>query len=172
MKHNNTICNADFSKMNAKSIYNSRQISVSVAEILNAIFIWILNSNKLDGWFLVHKMKFKKYRAFIQVFKVFMERPWVNRELPCSLSELVRTRCFNVHFTNIKSNISLHFLYSHYENTPIQIYRTFHLQKLKIFKRKILSTIYVFSRNKKNNVYPCKPQFYYIKVGFKGFKII
>ena len=28
------------------------------------------------------------------------------------------------------------------------------------------------SRNKKNNAYPCKPQFYYIKVGFKGFKII
>ena len=27
------------------------------------------------------------------------------------------------------------------------------------------------SRNKKNNVYPCKPQFY-IKVGFKGVKII
>ena len=28
------------------------------------------------------------------------------------------------------------------------------------------------SRNKKNNVYPCKPHFYYIKVGFKGVKII
>ena len=28
------------------------------------------------------------------------------------------------------------------------------------------------SRNKKNNVYPFKPQFYYIKVGFKGVKII
>ena len=28
------------------------------------------------------------------------------------------------------------------------------------------------SRNKKNNVNPCKPQFYYIKVGFKGVKII
>ena len=27
-------------------------------------------------------------------------------------------------------------------------------------------------RNKKNNVYPCKSQFYYIKVGFKGVKII
>ena len=27
------------------------------------------------------------------------------------------------------------------------------------------------SRSKKNNVYPCKPQFYYIKVGFKGVKI-
>ena len=24
------------------------------------------------------------------------------------------------------------------------------------------------SRNKKNNVYPCNPQFYYIKVGLKG----
>ena len=29
-----------------------------------------------------------------------------------------------------------------------------------------------FSRNKKNNIYPCKPQFYYIKVGFKGVKIV
>ena len=27
------------------------------------------------------------------------------------------------------------------------------------------------SRNKKNNVYPYKLQFYYIKVGFKGVKI-
>ena len=29
----------------------------------------------------------------------------------------------------------------------------------------------VLSRNKKNNAYPCKPQFYYIKVGFNGVKI-
>ena len=28
------------------------------------------------------------------------------------------------------------------------------------------------SRNKKKNVYPCKPQFYYTKVGFKGVSII
>ena len=28
------------------------------------------------------------------------------------------------------------------------------------------------SRNKKNNVYPCKPQFYYIKVGLKGVRIL
>ena len=27
-----------------------------------------------------------------------------------------------------------------------------------------------FSRNMKNNVYSCKPKFYYIKVGFKGVK--
>ena len=28
------------------------------------------------------------------------------------------------------------------------------------------------SRNNENNVYPCKPQFYHIKVGFKGVNII
>ena len=28
------------------------------------------------------------------------------------------------------------------------------------------------SRNHKTNVYPCKPQFYHIKMGFKGVKII
>ena len=85
----------------------------------------------------------------------------------------------------------------HYENTPIQIYRKFHLQKLKIMKISDIFHIsaqnidcgyslerprrggsneypqYMFlSRNKKNNVYPCKPPFYYIKVGFKGVKII
>ena len=31
--------------------------------------------------------------------------------------------------------------------------------------------IMFLSRNKKNNVYPCKPQFYYIKVGFEGSKL-
>ena len=30
----------------------------------------------------------------------------------------------------------------------------------------------ILSRNKKNTVYPCKPQFYYIKVEFKGVNII
>ena len=28
------------------------------------------------------------------------------------------------------------------------------------------------SGNKKYNIYPCKPQFYHIKVGFEGVKII
>ena len=27
------------------------------------------------------------------------------------------------------------------------------------------------SINKKNNIYPCKPQFYYVKVGFKGVRL-
>ena len=86
----------------------------------------------------------------------------------------------------------------HYENTPIQICRNFHLQKLKNFQMKNSDIFHIsaqnidcgyslappwgssneypqsmfLSRNKKNNVYPCKPQFYYIKVGLKGVKII
>ena len=38
--------------------------------------------------------------------------------------------------------------------------------------RSMFSRSMFSSRNKKNNVYPCKPQFYYIKVGFKGVQII
>ena len=85
-------------------------------------------------------------------------------------------------------------LWSQYENIPIQIYSKFHLQKLIISDKKNKTDIFYISsqnidcvyslepprrggsneytqsmflsRNKKNNVYPCKPQFYCIKVGF------
>ena len=30
----------------------------------------------------------------------------------------------------------------------------------------------LLNRNKQINVYPCKPQFYYIRVGFKGVKTV
>ena len=87
----------------------------------------------------------------------------------------------------------------HYEKTYIQIYRKFHLQKPEIFQVKNSNIFHIssqnidcgyplepprrggsneypqsmfLSRNKKNNVCTCKPQFYYIKVGFKGIKII
>ena len=81
---------------------------------------------------------------------------------------------------------------SHYENTPIQIYWTFHHQKTESFQIKFYFFFFhisaqnidcgyslepprwggsndypqsmFLSRNKKNNVYPCKPQFYYIKL--------
>ena len=63
----------------------------------------------------------------------------------------------------------------HYENMPIQIYRKNHLQKQKIIGWKTRRggsnedpQSMFLSRNKKSNVYPCKPQFYYNKVGFKG----
>ena len=78
-----------------------------------------------------------------------------------------------------------------YENTPIQLYRkNFASKNLKFsdknsdnvqisalnidcgYSLERVPTIYVLSRNKKNNVYPCKPKFYYIKVRSKGVKII
>ena len=81
---------------------------------------------------------------------------------------------------------------------PIKIYWKFYHQKLKISEKKIWYFSYFCSKhkmwvlvrtasasgsneypqsmfsskNKENNVSPCKPQFYYIKVGFKGIKII
>ena len=82
---------------------------------------------------------------------------------------------------------------------PIQIYRKHLTPKIENFQIKIASIFLnsaqnidsgyslepprrggsneypqsiVLIRNKKNNVYPCKPQFYYIKVGFKGVKIL
>ena len=81
----------------------------------------------------------------------------------------------------------IHYVY--YENMPIQIYRKFHLQKLKISDKKTSDIFHIsaqnidcgyslepprrggsneysrsifLSRNKKNHIYPCKPLFYYI----------
>ena len=81
-------------------------------------------------------------------------------------------------------------LNSHYENTAIQIYKNSPTKKIEYFQIKTdifhISAQKVdcgyslleypksmfLSRKKKNNVYPCKPQFDYIKVGFKGISII
>ena len=94
-----------------------------------------------------------------------------------------------------------HILINHYEDTPIQIYWEFYHQKKKNenFQMKNSGSFHIsaqnvdcgyslepprrggsnqylqsmfFSRNLKINVYPCKPQFYYIKVGFEGVKTI
>ena len=80
---------------------------------------------------------------------------------------------------------------THQENAPIQINREF-LPKKKPDKNsdnchisaqnidcgysleppRRVPTIFVFEQKKEENVYPCKPQFYFIKMGFKGVKII
>ena len=96
------------------------------------------------------------------------------------------------------TNLTFRFII-HYENTPIQIYTENFTSKNWKFSDKKLYIFHIsaqnidcgyslelprrgspneypqsmfLSRNKKNKVYPCKPQFYYIKVGFKGVKII
>ena len=88
---------------------------------------------------------------------------------------------------------------NNYKNKPIQIYWTFYHPKNEKFRIKTRICFHIsaqnidcgysleplrrggsneypqstfLSRNKKNNVNPCKPQFYYINVGFKGVKFI
>ena len=89
--------------------------------------------------------------------------------------------------------------YSHYENTPIQVYWKFYHQEKETFQIKNSDIFHnpaqnidcgyslepprrggsneypqsmFFTKIRKNNVYPCKPQFYYIKMGMNGVKII
>ena len=64
---------------------------------------------------------------------------------------------------------------NHYENSPIQIYRKFHLQKLKIFRWKTrrggsngYSQSMFWAEIRKIMYTPVNP----VKVGFKGVKII
>ena len=88
---------------------------------------------------------------------------------------------------------------THYENTPIQIYGKFHLQKTEFFQIKNSNIFHISAQNidcgyslepprrggsneylqsmfyaviRKIMYTPVNPQFYYIKVGFKGVKII
>ena len=99
--------------------------------------------------------------------------------------------------------VSLHLLTvlfkNHYENTPIQINKQFHLQSLKFSDKKKTDVFHISAQNmdcgysleppqrggsneypqsmflskvKKNNAYRCKPLFYCIKVRLKGVKII
>ena len=76
----------------------------------------------------------------------------------------------------------------HYENTPMQYTAIFHGCKNDNFQMKNCDTFLIFAQNieavltsthnlcfrakmLKKNEYPCKPQFYYIKVGCKGVYI-
>ena len=107
------------------------------------------------------------------------------------LDNLFTSHTFYTQYNFNGSNIN-------YENTPIQIYRKFHLQKTENFQIKNSDIFHIsaqniecgywlepprqcgsneypqslfLSRNKKNNAYPCKPQFYYIKMRFKRSKL-
>ena len=73
----------------------------------------------------------------------------------------------------------------HYANMSVQYSAIFHGCKNDNFQMKIFDIFQMFaknidceypqsmfwSKNKKKYVYPCKPQFYYIKVGCKGVYI-
>ena len=124
---------------------------------------------------------------------------WLGRKTSTQTNKLIcpAITCSSLFLLSVPQE-RLCFVIVHYENTPIQIYWKFHHQKLN-FSGKNSEIFHIatqnidcgylleprwrggsneyqqfmfWSRNKKNNVYPCKLQFYYIKVGFKGVKII
>ena len=105
------------------------------------------------------------------------------------------TRGKNIRPSLVRCWVTWRWWVTHYENTPIQIYWEFYHQKLKKIQLKtsgsfLISVLNIdcgylleppwrggsneypqskfLSRNKKTNVYLCKPQFYCIRVGFKG----
>ena len=134
------------------------------------------------------KKKKKDIRNFLsENFHFFFVKFSIYLEITCFRNDNIRHQSINENYNTETSEC-------HYENKPIQIYWKFYHQTNESFQMKNskifhisaqnidcgysldtprrVPTIYVLSRNKKHNVYPCKPQFYYIKVGFKGVKII
>ena len=102
------------------------------------------------------------------------------------------------HIRGMRNMWKCTYVVCHYENTPIQIHWKFYHQKMTNFQIKYSDIFHIsaknihcgyslepprrggsneypqsmfLSRNNINNVYPCKPQFYYIKVGFKEVNI-
>ena len=149
----------------------------------SSLLLWCLEMTVLRacGIFLVSSLIF--FKAAILVFDYNILFP---QNIPSGHTTLKQC-CFYVSST------------SHYENIPIQIYWKVNRRKIENFQTKNSNIFHIsaqnidcgyslepphrggsneypqsmfLSRNKKKNVYPCKPRFCYIKVGFKGVKII
>ena len=109
-------------------------------------------------------------------------------------TDFVRPTCQKIRLLTLRLNITKTCLFKYIENLTTKK-ENFQIKKSDIFfyisaqnidcgyslepPRRSGSYEYpqsmFLSRNttvRKNNVYPCKPQFYYVKVGFKGGKII
>ena len=118
-----------------------------------------------------------------------------DRVLHCSLTEsLDTTECMIGEDNTWHGMISKCTFCAHNENTPIQIHIENFTSKIWKFSDKKLWYFSYFSSKhrlwvrrcgsneypqsmfraeiRKNNVYPCNPEVYYIKVGLKGVKII
>ena len=121
---------------------------------------------------------------------------WLWYFLGISTYIFVPVRCPKLFWWSLSSIVVTLLRDRQYENMPIQIYWKFYHQKWKFsYKKKNLIFFYISAQNidsgyslepprrggsneypqsmfwteiRKNNIYFCKPQFYYIKVGFKG----
>ena len=107
---------------------------------------------------------------------IFHLKPWMFNSLwlNCRKCSITKTRLFN-YKENFTSKKTVYF--------QIKNYDIFHISVQNIDCRYSLEPPHwggsneypqsmFLSRNKKNNVLLCKPQFYYIKEGFKGIKML
>ena len=165
------------------------------------MFVFLINFliQKHRLWVLVRTAsavlrKYEKYQNFIWTLSVFggeylfvhhLSFPWcVGRIvlLDCVISLKSLLKCLLSLRKHAYANILKSFPPKN-ENFQIKMFNIFHISARNTdcgysleLPRRGGSNEYpqsmFLSRNKKNNVYPCKPQFYYIKVGFKGVKTI
>ena len=101
---------------------------------------------------------------------------WHSLSLPYNYS--VKSYDKNMKYFCIKSigkfQLGLNYV-SHYETCPCNILQYFTVVKMIIFRRIFIYFSYCWSKHRlwvhvrtASMIYPCKPQFYYIKVGCKG----
>ena len=97
----------------------------------------------------------------------------MNLTVTCTIITKTCLFKYTANFTTKKTNENFQIKKSHIFHTSVtNIYCGYSLEPPRRGGSNEYTQSMFLSRNKKNNVYPCKPQFYYIKVGFKGVKII
>ena len=99
------------------------------------------------------------------------DRKWEPRFKACSGASCRSLRKHTENFTTKNANFQIKF-FAIFHISAQNIYRGYSLEPPRRGGSNEYPQSMILSRNKKNNVYPCKPQFYYIKVGFKGVKIM
>ena len=126
--------------------------------------MWITPSNLKQSGYLYQKL------AVSKLFALKMPR--------FTLSENKKKKKTNIpHFVTLRKHTYSNILKispTKTENFQIKILIFFYISAQNIdcgYSYEYPQSMFL-SRNKKNNLYPGKPQFYYMKVGFKWFKII
>ena len=131
-------CNCE-SNLKPDSIFHGRNLLFPGARVVNILLFWWLG-RKLDTYSWSFRVRTLRKHAYIQIcWKIHHQKLKVYR----SNSNIFQTSAQNTDYG--------------YPLEPP------HRGRSNEYPQSMF-----LSRNKKNNSYPCKPQFYYIKVGFKG----
>ena len=101
--------------------------------------------------------------------KCFQSNGNLALSMPHTIGSITKTRPCNIQrfFTAVKMTISVDlFNYFHIFAKKNRLWG--HVRTASLRRLYRVPTVYVLEQKQENNVYPCKPQFYYIKVGCKG----